>query len=294
MISVAIQGGAMRSIYCLGAIRAVTETPYLDQVKSLHVASAGCISGMVLANQLTKASPMTVSDMAEQLVSRLAGPRFIDQRRVRKIVDVDYLVQVTKEVTSVSALALAKRGLVFEVAVTDAATASAAYLDVAQSGSDVQLYEALRATMAIPVLYPPKVLVQGRRYVDGGIADPLPMVRAFRHNPDMIVAISSVPRGALGTTLEGREAKIIAYAPGIESAVRHLMLTKNPLADAVDGLLDLDSFCGVRLLRISPSNPALLGSRLETDRSKLMALEALGYQDGVEALAKLDETKVEL
>ena len=248
MISVAIQGGAMRSIYCLGAIRALTESSYSDQIRSLHVASAGCISGLVLANQLTNASPVTVSEMAEQLVSRLAGPRFIDQRRIRKVVDVDYLVQVTKEVTSVSALALAKRGLCFEVAVTDAETASAAYIDVAQSGSDVQLYEALRATMAIPVLYPSKVLVGGRRYVDGGIADPLPMMRAFRHEPDMIIAISSVEKGALGMALEGREAKIIAYAPGIGSAVRHLMLTKNPLADAVDGILNLDSYCGVRLV----------------------------------------------
>ena len=164
MISVAIQGGAMRSIYCLGAIRALTESSYSDQITSIHVASAGCISGMVLANQLTQPGSITVSEMAEQLVSRLAGPQFIDQRRIRKVVDVDYLVQVTKEVTSVSAAALAEHGLVFEVALTDAMTASAAYINVAESSSDFQLYESLRATMAIPVLYPPKVKI-GRTHV---------------------------------------------------------------------------------------------------------------------------------
>src|ERR1700730_5748271 len=290
MISVAIQGGAMRSIYCLGAIRALTESSYSDQITSMHVASAGCISGMVLANQLTQPGSITVSEMAEQLVSRLAGPQFIDQRRIRKVVDVDYLVQVTKEVTSVSAAALAEHGLVFEVALTDAMTASAAYINVAESSSDFQFYESLRATMAIPVLYPPKVRIEGRRYIDGGTADPLPVMRALRYEPEMVIAISSVPRGALGIALEGREANFIRYTPGISGAVRHLMLTKNPLADAVDGLLDLKSFCRIPLLRISPSNAALLGHRLETDKRKLLALEALGYQDALQALAALNET----
>lgn len=294
MISVAIQGGAMRSIYCLGAIRALMESTYPNQIKSIHVASAGCISGMVLASQLTKANTATIPDMADELVGRLAGPRFIDQRRVRKVVDVDYLVQVTKEVTSVSAHALAEHALVFEVALTDAETASAAYIDVAQSSSDLQLWEALRATMAIPVLYPPRVRIGERAYIDGGIADPLPVMRALRYEPQMIVAISSVPRGALGIALEGREAKFIRYSPGISSAVRQLMLTRNPLADMVDSTLDLDSFCGVRLVRITPSNAALLGHRLETDKTKLLKLEEMGYRDAVEALTTSEEKAVGL
>ena len=65
------------------------------------------------------------------------------------------------------------------------------------------------------------------------------------------------------------------------------MLTRNPLAEMVDELLDADEFCGVRIVRVSPSDPTMLGHRLETDRAKLSALERLGYDDGVVAFSKL-------
>jgi predicted patatin/cPLA2 family phospholipase len=283
MVAVVIQGGAMRSIYCLGAVRALAEDIHMGQVDSIHVASAGCVSGMVLASQITSSNSSTVSEMGEQLVGKLAGLRFIDQRRIRKVVDVDYLVGVTKEVTSVTVNGLKRHNLTFDVSLTNAASGSATHLDVSGCTSDGALYEALRATMAIPVLYPPKVTIKGVQYIDGGIADPLPVMRAFERQPKVVVAISNVAKGTLGEEAVGREAKILRYAPGISTRVRSLMLARNPLADMVDGLLDRSSFCGVRIIRISPSNVALLGHRLETDKGKLMALESLGYRDAVRA-----------
>ena len=294
MVSVVIQGGAMRSIYCLGAIRALTEGPHVSHIESIHVASAGCISGMVLASRLTAANTATVSEMGESLVARLAGPRFIDQRRVRKVVDVDYLVAVTREVTSVTVEHLKSRSLSFEVALTNAENGSAAYRDVSKAPSDDALYEALRATMAIPVLYPTRVTIGGVPYIDGGIADPLPVMKAFERTPKMVIAISNVAAGTLGEEAVGREAKILRYAPGISARVRSLMLARNPLADMVDNLLNRSEFCGVRIVRISPSNPELLGHRLETDHGKLMALEDLGYRDAVHALSQARDTETEV
>jgi predicted patatin/cPLA2 family phospholipase len=291
MISVAIQGGAMRSIYCLGVVRALTESPHCDEVGSIHAASAGCVSGMVLASKLTSANSASVADMGEEMVTRLAGPRFIDQHRLRKMVDVDYLVAVTKKVTSVGVAQLMTKGLTFEVALTDAENACARYLDLANAASDEDLYDALRGTMAIPVLYPPHVVLGGHRYVDGGIADPLPVMKALTLRPDAVIAISSVATGTLGTEAVGREARILRYAPGISPLVRSLMLTRNPLAEMVDKLLDLQSFCGVQIVRVSPSDPSLLGHRLETDKAKLMALEGLGYEDGLKAFEQLGEAR---
>jgi predicted patatin/cPLA2 family phospholipase len=287
VISVAMQGGAMRSIYCLGVVRALTETPYADDVTTIHASSAGCVPAAVLANHLTKANPAGVPEMTEELIARLAVRRFIDQRRLRRIVDVDYLVRVIAEVTSIDCRSLSERGLTFEVAVTDAELGSAKYIDVTRCASDADLCQALRATMAIPVLYPPRVDIDGRRYVDGGIADPLPLLRAFRQNPDVVVAISSVPQGTLDDPAEGVEARILRLVPGISPVVRHLMLTRNPLAGAVDDLSTGTLFCGARLVRISPSDPSLVGSRIEIDRRKLLALEALGYRDGLRALDEL-------
>lgn len=65
-----------------------------------------------------------------------------------------------------------------------------------------------------PVLYPPKVVIAGRRCFDGGIADPLPVIRAILERPKLIVAISSVAADELAAPAEGREANIIRLAPG--------------------------------------------------------------------------------
>ncbi|WP_284747729.1 patatin-like phospholipase family protein [Amycolatopsis sp. RTGN1] len=287
MISIAIQGGAMRSIYCVGAVRAIVEAGYGHQVKTIHAASAGCVSAAVLANQVSDENAPSVAEVTDILLSRLASTRFINQRRLNKIVDVDYLVETMRDVTSISCATLGGQGIVFEVAATDAYTASAEYFDVAKCENDADLVLALRATMAIPVLYPIKVTIGGRKYVDGGISDPLPALRAFRHNPDVVVAISSVPSLTLAEVADGKEARIIRYAPGISSSVRNLMLTRNPLAGAVDSLMELDSFMGARVVRISPSDPTLVCSRVETDELKLRKLEALGYSDAVKALSQL-------
>ncbi len=286
MISVVIQGGAMRSIYCLGAVRALVDRGWASSVRSIHAASAGCISAMVLASNITAASASSVKEMGSQLVAQLAGPRFIDQRRLRKIVDVDYLVGVTTAVTSVGADNLRESGLLFEVSLTDADTARPRYLDLSAAASDHDLALGLAATMAIPVLYPTPVFIEGRRYVDGGITDPLPLMRALRTEPRRVVAISSVSPGTLGVEATGREARILRYAPGISPMVRSLMLTRNPLGDVTDALLDVGTLCGVEIVRVSPSDPSLLGHRLETDKGKLMALEELGYSDGVSAFSK--------
>jgi predicted patatin/cPLA2 family phospholipase len=199
---------------------------------------------MVLANQLASVNSATVYGMTDEFVEKLAGSRFIDQRRIRKMVDIDYLVQVTREVTSVKVADLTKENLTLEIVMTDAQNGAAHYVDLAQASSDDELNEALRATMAIPVLYPPKVRIGPREYIDGGIADPLPVMRALRKSPKIIIAISSVTKGTLALEAEGREATIIKYAPGIAASVKHLMLSRNPLADAVDSLLDLRTFWG--------------------------------------------------
>jgi predicted patatin/cPLA2 family phospholipase len=289
MISVAIQGGAMRSIYCLGVIRALSETPYLKDVKEVYTSSAGCVSAAVLADQLAATPSRSVAEIGEDLVSMLAGPRFINESRLLKIVDVDYLVSVIGKVTSMTPQSLAACSLVFEVALTNAETAVASYVDVAKCLSTADLHNALRASMAIPVLYPHPVTIGATKFVDGGIADPLPALRAMSRSPETLIGISSVPRGTLAEPAEGKEALILKLMPAIAPLVRRLMLTRNPLADAVDHLLDQKSLCGTRVVRVSPSNAALVGSRLETDKKKLFALEELGYKDGVKAFAVLAE-----
>ena len=88
--ALAIQGGAMRSIYCIGAVRALLDSGSLARLSSVHVSSAGCVAGLLLLESGMDESRF--ADMTEQLLDRVATRRFIDMHRVKRIVDVEYLV----------------------------------------------------------------------------------------------------------------------------------------------------------------------------------------------------------
>ncbi|WP_155370752.1 patatin-like phospholipase family protein [Catellatospora vulcania] len=290
MISLAVQGGAMRSIYCLGAVRALVDAGLAEQVRTVHTASAGCVSGVLLGAHLADPTGPALDKVRDELLDRLAGRRFVNPLRPWNVVDVDYLTTTMREVTGLSARWLAERGTVFEVGMTDARTGAPRYVDVAQ-GDDDELYQALRATMALPVLYPKRVVLDGRRYLDGGISDPLPLLRALRRSPDVVIAVSSVAQSFLGIELESPlERAAIRLTPFVLSAdVKHLLLTRNPLAAASEALAVAGTVAGVRIIRIAPADQGAVGSRLETRRQRLLRLEEMGYTDGVRALAAAGE-----
>jgi NTE family protein len=61
--------------------------------------------------------------------------------------------------------------------------------------TDIPLLEAVYASCALPVFYPPAEL-DGRYYVDGGVLDPLPIVRAVERGADRVIAIDVGAGGA--------------------------------------------------------------------------------------------------
>lgn len=56
--------------------------------------------------------------------------------------------------------------------------------------TDVPLADAVYASCALPVFYPP-LEIDGRHYVDGGVADTLPIRRAAAGGADLIIAIDA-------------------------------------------------------------------------------------------------------
>ncbi|MEU6848605.1 patatin-like phospholipase family protein [Actinacidiphila alni] len=288
MLSVAVQGGAMRSIYALGAIRGMVELGIHSKVGSVHSSSAGCVAGAVLAGQARADDAPDITDLVRTFLDDLSGRNFIDSRRLKKVVDVDLLVSVIREQTGLSLAGLAEHHLTFEVAVTNAVTAQAEYFDLGQCASDTELFEVLRATMAIPVLYHRRVRLRSRTYVDGGISDPLPLLRALSRGPSAVIAVSTVGAGTLGHHLSGKEAMIVRAAPGISPPVRGLMLAYNPLARVSEQIMVQGSFGSIPIHRVTPSDPDILTSRTETDRRMLLRAEELGYADALAVLGDLD------
>ena len=286
-ISVAVQGGAMRSIYCIGAIRAIAENNLAGHIRSIHAASAGSVSACLLTAIVSSPVPVKVEDITATLLDSLATTRFINPRRPRRVVDVDYLTDVLIETTGLSLEVIKDSNIVSEVVLTDASNGEPIYADLAGCASMTEVRDALRGTMAIPVLYPVAVRFRGRRVYDGGIVDPLPIGRALGQPTNTVIAITNVAKGTLGDPpAEGTEARILRAIPLVPRPVREKMLNRIVLGDRADEALTTRP-AHHNLVAIWPSDPDILGSRLETRREHLAAVEALGYADATTALRAL-------
>lgn len=77
------------------------------------------------------------------------------------------------------------------------------------------LFDAIRASMAIPTVFTPWV-VEGRVLVDGGLLNPLPIAPALNHQTDMIIAVNVSARREKPREADAEEA---ADPPGIFDVV---------------------------------------------------------------------------
>jgi NTE family protein len=78
------------------------------------------------------------------------------------------------------------------VAATDLDSRELVWLGAGREGLDVPLLDALYATIALPLYYPPAV-IEGRRFADGGLRAVLPLEGALGVEADMVVAVDIGP-----------------------------------------------------------------------------------------------------
>lgn len=77
------------------------------------------------------------------------------------------------------------------VGVTNAQTGEAEYKNAMDMDED---YTMLRATCALPMFFP-AIELDGQKYYDGGIADPIPVKKALEDGCDKVIIVLTQPRG---------------------------------------------------------------------------------------------------
>ena len=88
------------------------------------------------------------------------------------------------------------------------------------------LFDAIRASMAIPGIFTPKT-IEGRSLVNGGLLNPLPVAPAMFNKSDLTVAVSlsgydeanpygTMPKETVQTTLEGYRGQIENFLGGVQ------------------------------------------------------------------------------
>lgn len=268
-VDLVIEGGAMRVAYALGVLEVVQASELSDRVGEIYTSSAGTIAALGFVGA-------DLRPFADALLPKLSGTRFINPRRVGKVVDVDYLVEVVLSSIDIKkAFAADQAGVT--VSMVHARSGLAEYARLTASNA-AQL---LRATMAIPVLYGRTVRVNGQQYVDGGVVDPVPVAQAVAHgNGGAIGIVLTKMMDEASASNSARERLMIRLDPRVSGPVRRLLLTKKPLRAQAQQWIKAGALRDRRLVTVVPSDPRQIVSRTCTDEAALEQFRELGRADG--------------
>ncbi len=261
-----LEGGGMRAHYASGAMDFFLEAgirfPYVIGVSAGISNAASYVSGQFGRNR--------------QVFTRFAGdPRYFswwNWFREGNPFGMDFIYRELPNHLPFEFAAFESAPTRFRVGATDCETGRAVYFDK----GDAPLTEALLASSSLPMVGR-MARVNGRLYLDGGIADPIPFAQAAADGfPRRVVVLTrnqGFRKPAPGPAMRAAIRLKYRHFPGLAEAVRRQHETYNRQLDELEA-----EEVGGRLMVIRPSKPLAVG-RYSQDRAELECLYQNGHAD---------------
>ena len=216
-------GGGAKAIAHAGAWLALDELKFRPQ--RIAATSMGAVIGACFASGMSYADVVRAAlSVTRKEVAALSPVAMIGGVFAKSLLKGDPLRSMISRL--VPARSFAELTVPLTVTAVDLDTGDLALFGVG-GRSDVPLIDALYASCALPVYYPP-LEIQGRRYADGGLRAALPLDAVRGVDADLIVAVDTGP--SLGPAPEGaggrRKPALIASH---SAAIRILMAQQTAL-----------------------------------------------------------------
>jgi predicted patatin/cPLA2 family phospholipase len=179
--------GGLRGAYNAGAAVQLGRTVGTDAIDSVYASSVGVYMGAFFAAE--EFHP--IEHVWRNLVH---GDQLVDIKKVmagRSWLDLEYLVEVLSRNNENTRLDTVKAtqsdtNLIFTL--TDKRTGEAIYVTPNQDN----IFQLMTASCAVPFMHP-AVEIDNNTFIDGGIADPLPIEKAFNDGHDRIIVVDDKP-----------------------------------------------------------------------------------------------------
>jgi NTE family protein len=200
-IGLALGGGAARGLAHIGVIKAFEKAGI--EIGYIAGTSIGSIvGGMYAAGVRVPALEAFALELKGRTYWRLFAPAL----KHSGFIDGDNMTNYFKSV--IIDRDILKLEIPFKAIATDFITGERV---VFEKGS---LFNALRASSAIPILFTPAV-IDNTIYIDGGFSDPVPTGVVRDMGAEMIVSVNVVPRLHYKTPLPGKSKAQISFMKGL-------------------------------------------------------------------------------
>ncbi len=182
-LGLVLEGGATRAIFSSGVMDFLLE----NNIKANYVigVSAGISNGMsYVSNQ--KGRPLEISRYFSD--PRYMGLKHLLNPKMRCYYNLDFAFgTVPNEYIPFDSDAYSASGCETIAGVTNIMTGECEYMHVPAYDNS---WKVLVASCALPILFQP-VEINGNKYLDGGIADPVPVNRAIEDGCDRIIVVTT-------------------------------------------------------------------------------------------------------
>ena len=268
-----LEGGGLRGAFVAGVLGELAACEGLRFSHVFATSAAAASAAYMVAGQIERGLQIWRD--------RTHGAQLISARhllRGRGLMDIEGLVHVFRTELMLDAASVERSATALRVAVTNCNTGGADHVVATRSN----VYELLQATMALPVVYGRVVAVEGVPYIDGGVADAIPLEAALALAPERIIVVTTRPSGyrkkpsRLGPLLRFNYSRFPALGP----AFANRWEAYNRVIAKLEAL-ELRR----EVLVIRPER-ALPASRMTRDRARILETLDLGQSAARHFLAR--------
>ena len=273
-IGLVLEGGGMRGIYTIGVLDCLMDENFrADYV--IGVSAGACNGSSYVSNQKGRAFRTNTEYITD---SRYLGMK--NYLTTKSLFGMDFLFdEIPNKLIPFDYDAFFKSSCEFVMGVTDVITGRAKYFDKSHVEPKNTV---LRASSSLPV-FAPIVEYQGGKYLDGGVADSLPVKKALEDGCDKVIVVLTRERGFVKKPEKFRSVYKRMYKkyPKMIDALDHRHHQYNESLALIDQL-EKDG----KAVVIAPDAPLAVG-RFEKNPDQLKAVWKIGYDDMKKKMRKV-------
>ena len=276
---IVFEGGAFRTIFSCGVMDALVENDIMPDY--MIGVSAGAAYGVSMASKQPRRNLDVL--MKYRNDKRYLGLSNMIDKDNKPIYGLEFSYEtIPNELNLFDYDAFKKYKGDFYCVVTNLITGQPEYMKY--TGND-RTNTVLKATCALPMLFPP-IIINDVPYMDGGLSDSIPYLKAIEDGCDRIIVVLTRQSGYTKTT--SRSTKAIAYSYRNQyPKLTETMLTRASRYN--ESLKGLDQYVKEgRIITIQPTTRKGF-SRLEKDKNKILSMYNDGYNQCYELLDTIKE-----